>query len=148
MCVSRSHCYQAEHDLGVFYRGCFCAGCSCYFWAFRRLAVHSLRFHLCFSSSDRDFPAPAWCAVQSSSCDSHSTTRHPCHLLLSRVGEAQRGGVVCWPPPLGGCVDSSLVRRWTPALWSRESGEFRHQNLSRITSFSSYISTFLGLFWL
>lgn len=101
-----------SNSTSVFFpRGC--AGYSCYFWASRRLTAHGSRLTACaltsvFSWSDRDFVPRAWCAVQSSSCDSPQHNTASVSPPPVRVGEAQRGGVLRWPPPLG--------LAWTPVL--------------------------------
>lgn len=53
------------------------------------------------------FSTPGWCAVQLSSCDLHRGNMVSVSPSV-RVGEVERGCVVCWPPWLRGYVASRL----------------------------------------
>lgn len=53
------------------------------------------------------FSTPAWCAVQLPSCDLHHSNVTSVSPSV-RVGEVERGCVVCWPEDSGGYVTSNL----------------------------------------
>lgn len=73
-----------------FPRGCCCAGYSCYFWASRRLTAHGSQLALSplFSLGQTEILCPVPdVRFSHPAVTRRSTTRHPCHLLLSGSGK-------------------------------------------------------------